>query len=65
MSSPPREPILQTWQQQAFAFGMSALLPLVGVLISLWLLSQGARREGLFALAAAVIGAVAWWALIG
>ncbi|HWV84863.1 MAG TPA: hypothetical protein VNZ62_05400 [Capillimicrobium sp.] len=65
MSTPPREPIFQTWQQQAFAIGMSALLPLVGVLLSLWLLAQGARRDGVVALAAAVLGAIVWWVVIG
>jgi positive regulator of sigma E activity len=65
MSTPPQEPVIKTWQQQALFVGLSALLPLVGLMLSLWLLSRNARRESLTMLAAAILGAVIWWILIG
>jgi len=64
MASPEPSPIA-TWQQQALFVALSALLPLVGVLLSLWLLSRNARRDAMTMLAAAVLGALVWWLVIG
>lgn len=63
--STPEGPFVKTWQQRALLTVLSAVVPLVGLLVCLFLLSRREAADALLMLLAAVVGAGVWALAIG